>query len=240
MTFRRILVGLNQSFQDSLVFRRALEQARPHESELLLVHSLKPDCDRSSMTAGRHSADAMDMYSTLQRIKQRRADTELSRAQDELSLYGEHAQAQGIPSQIDCRVAQAEVRICELAEHWQADLIVMGHRDRGGIRQVGFESVTQYVLQRVGCSVLIIHGVEAKQSIHDWDTVPDLRSQTEAVLIKGRVNMSRSIVQPAMAMAGSGREMRAWSGYQTEQNLPPNNLSQYKTVMSRPDKGKRF
>jgi nucleotide-binding universal stress UspA family protein len=240
MTFRRILVGLNQSFQDSLVFRRALEQAKPHTSELLIVHSLKPDRDMS-IPAGYHSADALDMYATLQRAKQRRAESELNRSQDILSLYVENAQAKGIPSQIDCRIAQAEVRICELAEHWQADLIVLGHRDQGGVRQVGFESVTQYVIQRVGCSVLVVHGVEARQSIHEWDTVPDLRSQTDAVLVKGRAENSRLNdpvkSEPQFAMASN---YEASLTYRTGQKMPPHNLTQYKTLMSRPDKGKRF
>jgi nucleotide-binding universal stress UspA family protein len=236
MTFRRIIVGLNQSFQDSLVFRRALEQARPHMSELLLVHSLKPDRD-ISIPGGHHTADALDMYATLQRAKQRRAESELNRIQDMLSLYVENAQAKGIPSQIDCRIAQAEVRICELAEHWQADLIVLGHRDQGGVRQVGFESVTQYVIQRVGCSVLVVHGVESRKSIHEWDTVPDLRSQTDSVLVKGRSENSRSTPHPELQLAST---YATASTYRTAQKMPPHNLSQYKTVMSRPDKGKRF
>lgn len=238
MTFRRILVGLSQSFQDSLVFRRALEQARPHMSELLLVHSLKPDRDMS-IPAGYHTPDALDMYATLQRAKQRRAETELNRAQDTLSLYVENAQAKGIPAQIDCRAAQPEVRICELAEYWQADLIVLGHRDQGGVRQLGFESVTQYVIQRVGCSVLVVHGVEARQSIHEWDTIPDLRSQTDAILVRGRSDPKRSPETVRSNNPFTGTPSIALTD-RTAQKLPPHNLSQYKTVMSRPDKGKRF
>ncbi len=88
-----------------------------------------------------------------------------------LNLYVEHANAKGIPCQVDCRVVQPEVRICQLAQEWEADLIVLGHRSQGGIRQVGFESVTQYVLQRVGCSVMVVNGIEPRISIHESETV---------------------------------------------------------------------
>ncbi len=218
MAFHRILIGLDQSFQDSLVFRRALEQAKPHVSAMLIVHCLKADHSRNEMSPGEHSRDAIGLYETLRRVQQRRVENELHRAQDTLQLYLEHANAKGIPTQIDCRVSQPEVRICQLAEQWNADLIVMGHREQGGMRKVGFESVTQYVLQRVGCSVMVVNGVEPKQSIQEWDTVPDLRSM--------RSNAETIVVPPPH----DGRTL----SHQMSTSMIN------KTVMSRSDKGKRF
>jgi nucleotide-binding universal stress UspA family protein len=218
MAFRRILIGLDQSFQDSLVFRRALEQAKPHVSSILIVHCLRADHSRNDMSSGSHSRDAIGLYETLRRVQQRRVENELHRAQDTLQLYVEHAKAKGIPTQIDCRAAQPEVRICQLAEQWNADLIVLGHREQGGLRKVSFESVTQYVLQRVGCSVMVVNGVEPKQSIHEWDTVPDLRSM--------RSNAETIVVQPPQGGRALAHQM---SSSMTN-----------KTVMSRADKGKRF
>ncbi len=225
MSFRRILIGLDQSFQDSLVFRRALEQAKPHISTMLIVHCLKADHSRNEIPAGQHSSDAIGLYETLRRVQQRRVENELHRAQDTLQLYVEHANAKGIPTQIDCRVAQPEVRICQLAQQWNADLIVMGHRERGGMRQVGFESVTQYVLQRVGCSVMVVNGIEPKQSIHEWDTVPDLRSQQQQQL-QLQSNAEAVTLHPPR----DGRTL----AHQMSSSMTS------KTVMSRADKGKRF
>jgi nucleotide-binding universal stress UspA family protein len=164
MTFKKIVVGLDQSFKDSMVFARALEQARTHVSQMLIVHTLKYDRETpatitSGVTSGNHTDDARDMYAMLQRRQQTRIKQASEKAHDWLEMYFQQAIAKGIPTQLDCRASEPGLWLCEVAQRWGADLIVIGHRDHQGLKSVGTDSVTQYVLQHSPCSVLVVNGV---------------------------------------------------------------------------------
>ncbi|MEB3295618.1 MAG: universal stress protein [Synechococcales bacterium] len=183
MTFKRILVGLDQSFKDSWVFSRALEQAKPHLSSLLITHCLRAETDFPTAipTGVTQDQRALDMYETLRRRQQRKMEQEYRKAQDWLQLYFQQAIAKGIPTRVECNIGLPEVQICELAERWNADLLVVGHREHRGIRQMARDSVSDYILHHAPCSVLVIHGVatpdfdrEYALNAHELDTVPEL------------------------------------------------------------------
>jgi nucleotide-binding universal stress UspA family protein len=72
-----------------------------------------------------------------------------SRAQvaRDAGLAVEFTQNPGSPSRV----------ICELAEMWKADLVVVGRRGRSGFSELLMGSVSNYVLHHAPCSVLIIH-----------------------------------------------------------------------------------
>jgi nucleotide-binding universal stress UspA family protein len=166
MTFKKIVVGLDQSFKDSLVFSRALEQARPHVSSMIIVHTLKLDREAPSMATGIHTSDAQDMYSMLQRRQQSRVQEATTKAHEWMEMYFQQSIAKGIPTQIDCRVSDPGLWLCEVAQRWGADLIVIGHREHQGFMAMGANSVSQYVLQHASCSVLVVNGIEQLQELN--------------------------------------------------------------------------
>jgi nucleotide-binding universal stress UspA family protein len=182
MTFKKILVGLDQSFKDSLVFGQALDQAKPHATSLMIVHTLHMDSDLSAdLAAGAHAAEthtgeAMDMYEMLRRMRQRRVDQERAKADQWLQFYFQQAIAKGIPTQIDCRVSEPELWLCDLAQRWGADLIVIGHHENHGLKRAGRGSVSQYVLQHAACSVLVVHGVLREDEFNRIDTIPEIKT----------------------------------------------------------------
>ena len=47
--------------------------------------------------------------------------------------------------------------ICDLAQAWSADLILIGSRGLSGIKEVFLGSVSNYVTHHAPCSVLIVH-----------------------------------------------------------------------------------
>ncbi|WP_338026947.1 universal stress protein [Trichormus azollae] len=47
--------------------------------------------------------------------------------------------------------------ICNLAQEWNADLIIMGRRGLSGITELLLDSVSNYVLNYASCYVHIIH-----------------------------------------------------------------------------------
>jgi nucleotide-binding universal stress UspA family protein len=174
MTFRKILVALDQSFQDGAVFRRALEQSKPHISSMMLVHTVRAQSAARSgdsrpastfLPQMRHTEDALDMYATLQRRQERHLNQELIKASDWIGLYIQQALHKGIPAQGDCRVHEPGLHLCTVANTWGADLIVIGHRESQGLRNQAVDSVSHYVMQHAPCSVLIVNAMTPTEMV---------------------------------------------------------------------------
>jgi nucleotide-binding universal stress UspA family protein len=166
MTFKKIVVGLDQSFKDSSVFTRALEQAKPHSSSIMIVHTLlksHPSNIEISLPIGQQAEVARDMYSILARQHQERLERSKRQAESWLELYFQQA----IATQVNCQSGNPGLWLCEMAQRWGADLIVIGHCENHGLRSVGNRSVTQYVLQHAPCAVLVIQGEMPLPQLHD-------------------------------------------------------------------------
>jgi nucleotide-binding universal stress UspA family protein len=161
MSFKHIVVGLDQSFKDSTVFARALEQAKPHSSSITIVHTLKspPSGLETQLPIGQHTDMARDLYSILSRQHNARLERGKRQAESWLDLYLQQAIAKGIPTQVNCQSGNPGLWLCEIAQRRDADLIVIGHRENHGVRSVGNSSVTQYVLQHAACAVLVVQGL---------------------------------------------------------------------------------
>jgi nucleotide-binding universal stress UspA family protein len=157
MTFRRILVALDRSYQASFIFTRALEQAKPRCSQLLIMHIVRVETDlqRHLDNDLRHAADIADMYATMRRLQQRRLQQELEKAQHWLDFYRQEAITRGLPTTIEIRVGDAGTLICDVAQGWAADLIVLGRRDYQGVKDLALGSVSNYVTHQAPCSVLL-------------------------------------------------------------------------------------
>jgi nucleotide-binding universal stress UspA family protein len=157
MTFRRILVALDRSFQASFIFTRALEQAKPQHCQLLILHTLRVEADLQRHTSAdlRHLTDVSDLYATLRKLHQKRIQQELEKAQQWLEFYRQAANARGIEAIAESRVGDAGSLICDCAHRWHADLIVLGRRDYQGVKDMALGSVSSYVTQHAPCSVLL-------------------------------------------------------------------------------------
>jgi nucleotide-binding universal stress UspA family protein len=167
MSFKQIVVGLDQSFKDSTVFARALEQAKPRSSSIMIVHTLKspPSGLETHLPIGQHTEMAQDMYNILARQHNARLERSKRQAASWLDLYLQQAIAKGIPTQVSCQSGNPGLWLCEIAQRWGADLIVMGHRENHGVRSVGNSSVTQYVLQHAACTVLVVQGLPSPTAL---------------------------------------------------------------------------
>lgn len=80
----------------------------------------------------------------------------------------EYTQLSGIPGQV----------ICELADEWSADLIVVGSRGLKGLNEMLVGSVSNYVTHHASCSVLILRDsfdIEPESSF----TLDDVNSKPE-------------------------------------------------------------
>ena len=67
----------------------------------------------------------------------------------QLGVKAEFSQNIGEPSRI----------ICDIAQNWEADVIVIGRRGRRGLSELLMGSVSNYVLHHASCSVFTVQGI---------------------------------------------------------------------------------
>lgn len=159
MPIKKILVALDCSSNGPIVFEQALDQAIAHHASIVLVHTLRPEPEMpTGPFMGIGTIADVDMYGTLKRLQQERIDQEIEKAKIWLNDYREKAIARGIATDVDCRVGEPSVLICELARSWGVDLIMIGRRGHQGLAEVVLGSVSNYVVHHSPCSVLVVQG----------------------------------------------------------------------------------
>lgn len=167
MDFKRILVALDRSFQSPYIFEQALKQAEG-DCQIRVFHALRLEPERQISSflsrAGRtHETGATDFnfQDSLREFQQKRVQQEIQKAQNWFQPCYQRAAEKGIPVELDCRFMEPEVGICDLAQTWNADLIVLGRRGYQGLKEATLGSVSHYVISHAPCSILLIQGIGA-------------------------------------------------------------------------------
>jgi nucleotide-binding universal stress UspA family protein len=75
-----------------------------------------------------------------------------------LETYLAEAQTANIEAQITQKVGEPNRLICQIAQDWQADLVVIGRRGLHGMGEWLLGSVSNYVLHHAPCAVLAVQG----------------------------------------------------------------------------------
>lgn len=143
--FQRILAAIARSTEADYVFEQALNVARRDSASLVLAHCL--------------SYESLPQFSEgpAGQPVPRSLSSEIEDVYEWLDIYGRQAKAQGIDTELVCQVGDIGFRLCQVAECWQTDLIVVGH---GGIRTKPsrcFGLVTQHVLLYAPGSVMAVY-----------------------------------------------------------------------------------
>jgi len=55
--------------------------------------------------------------------------------------------------------------ICALAQEWSADLILLGRRGMQGLGELLLGSVSNFVMHRANCAVLVVQGKVANPTL---------------------------------------------------------------------------
>ncbi|HEY9644334.1 MAG TPA: universal stress protein, partial [Coleofasciculaceae cyanobacterium] len=74
-----------------------------------------------------------------------------------LKLHAQMASKENVKAEFTQIPGHPGRMICELAQNWQADLIIVGRRGRSGLSEFFLGSVSNYVLHHAPCEVLTIH-----------------------------------------------------------------------------------
>jgi nucleotide-binding universal stress UspA family protein len=137
----RILVAIDGTEIGERVLAHAVSLARISQSRLLLVHVLPPDtqyCNSPAILTSSHSPSSS--------LEQGQVDV--------MRDYWRNVTAAGILADFRLPCGHPGEEICELAQRWGADLILMGHRNCPEV--IGLNSMSRYVLDHAPCPLMIL------------------------------------------------------------------------------------
>lgn len=137
MDFKRILVAVDKSPQASAVFEQALGLAKKDSATLMIFNGIELAAKRSYLIE---------------------IEEKTEEAKKLVENYQRKANDQGILAEVNYQPGEPGKSICNLAESWKADLIVIGRRGYKGLTAVLLGSVSNYVLYHAPCSVLVLQG----------------------------------------------------------------------------------
>ena len=153
MGYKKILVASTTHEKNSFLFEEALDLARRMSADLLLfccieTGTVADDDDRVNAVA------ELDI-SESQRVHDLRRSQELSHKRAWLDSLVKIAGEHGVSAQADVEEGKPGQRICEMAAHWGADLIMLGHSNRHRLRELLLGSIYSHVIRESHCAVLV-------------------------------------------------------------------------------------
>jgi nucleotide-binding universal stress UspA family protein len=169
---KKILVALDRSEIGQVVFEQALALAKAMSAQLLLLHVLSPEEEGSPYLP---MLSNIDYYPGLNGQSLDLYQQQWDKFQDEgvqmLQSFCAQANTANITTEFTQVLGNPGKTICKLATQWSADLIIMGHRGRSGLKEFFLGSVSNYVLHHAACSVYIVHSpIGLKKAAKEVDT----------------------------------------------------------------------
>lgn len=164
MGFQKILVAIDHSSFSQLVFEQALDLAKTNQAKLILFHSVTADLVATTPPFAGELGISPQLVSQAYQTQYVRFEDQLRQTQSLLHQYSKLATQQGITTETDYRTIEPGQGICQAAQRWQADLIVMGRRGRKGLTEALLGSVSNYVLHHASCAVLVVQPKQAAET----------------------------------------------------------------------------
>lgn len=157
--FQKILVALDNSELCEQVLEEAIDLAKVMDASLMLLHILSHDEDGSPSSAFPIALEASPIIANeVLELRQEQWQAFSDRSLALLRSRANKATATGVRTEFSQNSGVPGRRICEIAETWGADVIVMGRRGHTGWSELLIGSVSNYVLHHAPCSVLTIQG----------------------------------------------------------------------------------
>jgi nucleotide-binding universal stress UspA family protein len=153
--YRKILVALDRSSQSDVVFEQAVELAKQEQAGLMLFHCLPFDVQGVGSYGDIFGRELINFSYEMQKQFNR----EREEARKWLADYAHKATEQGAATEWDLKIGDVGSRIRDLADAWNADLIVVGRRGRQGLAEIVLGSVSSYIVHHAPCSVLVVQGI---------------------------------------------------------------------------------
>ncbi len=151
--YTKILAAFDNSPRGNQVFEAALTLAKANQAALMLLHVLSRDSDDSPT---RFSSKLMgyDEY-TLKAYRQEWDDF-VHKTDERLQSLVQTAMTEGVTAEFKQLEGAPGKTICDFAQEWGANLIVIGRRGYSSMSEMFIGSVSSYVIHRCSCSVHIV------------------------------------------------------------------------------------
>ncbi len=172
--FNKILVALDNTAMSARILEEAWALAKQLNAELMLLHVLSPvDPSHFGVQPGGIGIEGfypiLNEQAVNQYVQEWRAYEEQSKAQ--LQAYARSAAADGLTVEFTQNVGDPGHIICQVAQTWGANLILMGRNRKSGLTEMFLGSTSNYVLHHAPCSVLAV-----QSALHA--PAPDVVDQT--------------------------------------------------------------
>ncbi len=161
--FNKILVAIDRSTTGKKVFEAAMSLAKTSGANLKLLHVLsseEQDFPASTIYSGLEYDQYDPFASNLIEAYQERWQQFEQEGLEMLRGTAQEAFKAGITTEFTQILGNPGRAICDLAQTWSADLLVVGSRGRTGLKEMFLGSVSNYVTHHAPCSVLIVHQTE--------------------------------------------------------------------------------
>lgn len=145
MSFRKILVAVDESAFAARAADVGFELARSLGAEVAIIHVVDPAVDAYAPEGG----IPLSQLVTLAQQDGRRL----------LGAFAQRAALQPAPHEF-IHVGKVATEIVKAANDWPADLIVIGSHGRGGIDRLLLGSVAEAVMRHAACPVLVVRAEE--------------------------------------------------------------------------------
>jgi nucleotide-binding universal stress UspA family protein len=162
MGFRKILAAIDHSPLCETVFEQALELAKANQASLMLYHCLTADTVLLSPPFAGELGLPPHYINQSYQSEMVRLEQQMQHTKSLLAHYCQLATAQGISTEWNYQTIEPGQGLCQMAQRWGADLVVLGRRGRKGLSEALLGSVSNYVLHHAPCAVLVIQSEVAE------------------------------------------------------------------------------
>ncbi|WP_026101006.1 universal stress protein [Synechococcus sp. PCC 7336] len=154
---RKILVALDRSEMSEQVFDRAVTLAGATGAKLLFLHVTALFEGMTLSGAGEDLEAYMQQTREMEKLGLQLLRSFSDRAEAALSSYANRAPSAELDTEYSYRFGDPGRTICDVAEEWGADAIVLGRRGRNAAVEFLLGSVSNYVLHHAPCSVFVVN-----------------------------------------------------------------------------------
>jgi len=154
---RKILVAIDHSDLNQWVFSQALVITQAMKGQMLLVHVMSPfdGYNPPPLFPGLDGLYPV-IHDTVIRSYMHQWDGLEAEGLELLRKFAGEATAADISVEYSQHLGSPGRVICEIARHWEADIIVLGRRGLSGVGELVMGSVSNYVMHHAPCSVLTV------------------------------------------------------------------------------------
>ncbi|TVQ26283.1 MAG: universal stress protein [Leptolyngbya sp. DLM2.Bin15] len=155
MSFKKILVALDRSPLSRRVFDHALTLIEPAVSQVKIIHCLNLGTYQN-FGAILDTGIGLRTQTDLARSEAAEQAKASAEAASWLNSLRAEAEVQGVSADFLIETAGPGPVVCQVAQDWSADVIVVGNGGKRGIKELILGSVSQYIIHHAPCPVLVL------------------------------------------------------------------------------------